>query len=165
MIAAAGVEEQRIMVLIVAAEGLDLLARGLRRNGRACELCTYAPDVVRYYLRTWHELVSAVEGCPASGTNPIGGGIRDRMKLAVILADLEAGTDVALEPLLHWQAAARIFKRQARFKRYTELRYNALLNACSREPEPSFPLAEARCIEEIARTLGWLPHQVCEGNK
>jgi hypothetical protein len=158
----AEVVQQHIAVLTVAAEGLDLLARGLRRNGPSCRLCEYAPDVVRYYLRTWHELVSAVEGCPSSGSNPIGGGIRDRMKLAAILADLEAATDRALEPLLHWHAVARIFKRQSRFKRYIDLRYNSLLNVHRREPEPYFPLAEARCIEEIARTLGWRPHVVCD---
>jgi hypothetical protein len=154
-------EQQRILVLTAAVEGLALLAKGLRRRGANCHLCEYSPDVVRFHLAHWRELKSATEGCSAAGANPIGGGIRDRMRLAAILADLEAATDQALEPLLRWQSVSRIYKRQERFSRYLALRRVALLNL--HHPEPSAPLAEAICLEAIARALGWYRHEPCEG--
>jgi hypothetical protein len=154
-------EQQRILVLTAAVEGLALLAKGLRRRGANCHLCDYSPDVVRFHFAHWRELKSATEGCSASGANPIGGGIRDRMKLAAILADLEAATDQALEPFIRWYAVSRIYKRQERFLTYLALRRVALLNL--HHPEPSAPLAEAICLEAISRVLGWYPHDFCEG--
>lgn len=155
-------EARQIMVLSVAVEGLDLLIKGLRRRGVAqCRLCDYSPEVVRFHFARWRELESATAGVSSAGSNPIGGGTRDRLKLLAIKADLESATDQALEPLIRWQSVARIYKRQSRFKRYIELRATALLNM--HHTEPYAPLAEAVCIERIARALGWVEHEICEG--
>lgn len=154
-------EDQRILVLHAAVEGLDLLVKGLRRRGtKPCDLCAYEPAVIRYHFAHWAELEAAAGGVPSAGANPIGSGQRDRLKLLAIKCDLESATDQALEPLIRWHAVARIYKRQSRFNRYCDLRSGALLNL--HHPEPSAPLAEAICIEAIARTLGWMPHEVCE---
>lgn len=157
------INDPTIRVLEAAIEGLALLERGWRRGGKGCSLDEYAPDVVRYFLRNWRSLAAAAEGVSASGANPIGGrGDPDaRRTLVTIKADLESATDQALEPLIRWQSVARIYKRQSRFKRYIELRATALLNL--HHPEPYAPLAEAVCIERIARQLGWVEHEICEG--
>ena len=154
-------DDQHIQVLHAAAEGLDLLVKGLRRrNGKPCDLCSYEPAVIRYHLNHWRELETAASGLSSAGANPIGSGTRDRLKLLAIKADLEWATDQALEPLIRWQAVARIYRRQSRFRRYCALRTSALLNL--HRPEPTAPLAEAICIEAIARVLGWRPHEVCQ---
>lgn len=155
-------DESNIQILKAAVEGLSLLERGWRRSRARCPLDDYAPDVVRFFLANWTALTAAAEGVSATGASPIGtrGDPDARRTIVAIKADLEAATDCALEPLIRWQATARIYRRQLRFKRYLAFRAVALLNM--HHPEPSAPLAEAICIERIARSLGWLPHDVCE---
>mgnify|MGYP001595889626 CR=1 FL=1 len=132
-------EIEYLAVLGAASEALTLLAKGWSRNRPTCPLDEYAPDVVRYHLLHWYELVVATEGAGSSAASPIGGGTRDRLMLAAIKADLENATDRALAPMVHWQSVARIYKRQTRFKHYLRIRQTLPMTHAPRPIEPSPP--------------------------
>lgn len=161
-------EPQHITALRVAVEALDLFCRGVASTrARDCEHCEFSPDVVRYWLRNFEELTSAVEGVSASSASPITmGGKRERLTLLALHSDLESATDKALinGRYMMWQETSRIYRRQKResflFARRRELvRWQGAGNRVTPKPEPLRPLAEAECIEQISRKLGWEPHE------
>lgn len=162
-------EPQHITALRVAVQALDLFCRGVANaRPRECERCEFSPEVVRYWLRNFEELTSAVEGVSAAGANAITGGKRERLTLLALHSDLESATDKALinGKYLMWQQTHRIYRRQKResflYARRRELtRWQEAGNHWSPTPEPTRPLAEAICIEAISRKLGWTPHE-CE---
>lgn len=151
-----------IEVLTHALDALRLLSQGWTRQTMTCEIDTYEPAVVRHRLRHFSELISAANGMGASGAEAIGtsGEVDSRRTLMAIKADIEQGTDHGLYTILNWRAAERIYRRQGRQARYDQ-RYATFMATFRDEltPEPSQPLAEAVCIERIARCLGWYPHE------
>lgn len=158
-------DDQAVRLYTAALEVIRLLGQGWTRNKPHCDLDTYSPEVVRHRLRHFSELIAAANGVGASGADAIGsaGETDSRRTLMAIKADIEQGTDHGLYTILNWRQAERIYKRQQRHDRYRERL--ALFRATWREdlaPEPWGPLAEAICIERIARSLGWYPHETCE---
>ena len=162
------ITDQRILVLYAAAEGLDLLVKGLRRrSGSTCPIDEFAPDVVSWYLRHWPELEAAAMGVGSSlSDNPIAlvhsSDPDARKQIVAIKADLESATDTALEPILRWHVVTRIYKRQGRLAHYFLMRRQAFLNPHAPHEPLVQPLAEAICVERISRQLGWHEHVVCE---
>lgn len=161
-----------LRLLRVLDEAWSLLTLAWQGKKCSCPLGYYAPDVVSYFLRHWQELSDAAEGVSSSGMNPIQSrSSRDARKtLAVIRADLSFGTDRAFTSAayLGWDAVYTIYARQGRLgyliARRRELAWygDRFLNTAL--PEPWKPLAEQHCIERISRSLGWVPHDVCDDN-
>lgn len=131
-----------------------------------CTIGDYRPDIVRYRLRNWRELVDACNGMSAAGAEPIGsaGEVDARRDQIAMLADLQQGTDEALWSILNWRAAERIYSRQGRLPRYRQRRATFLAtwrDELTKEPTDT-NVAEGVCIERISRALGWYEHE-CEG--
>lgn len=155
----------QVGVYSAALKAILLLGQGWTRNQPRCEIDTYEPLNVARYLRNWEQLASLAESTSSPGAEPIGtaGEVDARRTLISIKADLEQGTDHGLYTILNWRMAEKIYRRQGRQARYDQ-RY-ATFRATWREdftPEPWAPLAEAACIERIARCCGWFPHANCE---
>lgn len=156
---------QDVQLYSAALEAIQFLTKGWTRQSHRCDLDIYEPAVVRHHLRHWNELASLAEATSSPGSEAIGtaGEVDARRTLISIKADLEQGTDHGLYTILNWRQAERIYQRQNRQSVYDQ-RY-AHFRVTWREEftrEPSAPLAEAVCIERIARSLGWYPHAVCE---
>lgn len=78
----------------------------------------YTPEKIEYYLAHWGELQSAAEG-GTGGLNGSGGGGRDRLGLACLLADLERAAD---DLPSHWSGTLQIFRYQARSRIWAQRR-------------------------------------------
>lgn len=157
-------DDQAVRLYSATLEVIRLLGQGWTRNLAHCDLDEYCPEVVRWRLRNWPELAAAANGMSSAGAEPIGsaGEVDARRGIVAIKADLERGTDAGLADILHWQQVARIYRRQERFKVYLAKRSTFDARDPDLEHEPWTPLAEAICIERIARRLGWRPHYFCE---
>jgi len=159
-------DPQSILVLEAAYEVLRMFTNGWRRAPSTRRDCDeYSPEVIRFWLTGsrnaqtgeyelhWQMLEAQIRGLasgiPSSGADP--------RALSNLKADLELATDKALAPILHWQAVARIYKRQSRWVDYLNRRTQFVYHD-SLDTEPRYrAIAEFVCFERMARWLGWYP--------
>jgi hypothetical protein len=109
----------------------------------------YSPEVVRYYLRHWGELVEMAQGTSNGMLGRSTGGSGGRITFVIIKADLERAADSLP---WYWQATAFIFRRQRRSLNRpslpeTDRQYES--------PVPRQALDDA--VLRMAVALGWSP--------
>jgi len=99
----------------------------------------YSPERIEYYLSHWAELRGAAEGGTGS-LNGRGGGNRDRLALACLIADLERAADDLPQ---HWVGTMQIFRLQSRGRLWSQRRLQLE------------DVGLQTAVLRMARALGW----------